>query len=336
MLVHQKYNLKQLNTFGIDVYADYFIEFTTVNELKIALEKVGNSKHLILGGGSNILFTKNYQGWILKNNIIGIQTIYEDSSVIHIKVGAGVNWHQFVLHTIQNQWGGLENLSLIPGVVGAAPIQNIGAYGIEQKDVFISLEALHKTTLQIKTIENQECKFGYRDSIFKTSDKEQYIILNVTYQLSKNPVVNTSYGAIIDVLNQKKITTPTIKDVSNAVIQIRESKLPNPKEIGNAGSFFKNPVISKTQFEHLQSINSNAPFYLLENNEYKIPAGWLIEQCGLKGKKTGNVGIHQNQALVLVNYGNAQGNEIYELSNLVIKEVKNKFGIELEREVNII
>ncbi len=338
MQVLENYSLKSLNTFGIDVNAQFYASFSNVTDLKTLLEQVGNDAHLILGGGSNILFTKDYNGWILKNNIVSITKIDESDEEIWVKVGAGENWHSFVLHCIEQEWAGIENMSLIPGVVGAAPIQNIGAYGVEQKDVFVELSALNKQTLEVETINATQCKFGYRDSIFKTSAKGKYVILDVTYKLSKKPALNTSYGAITEVLNAKGHHNPTIRNISDAVIAIRQSKLPDPNEIGNAGSFFKNPVISEKAFQNLLKVEPEAKYYPLDNEEYKIPAGWLIEYCGFKGmtKEGKDIGVHQNQALVLVNYGNGKGTDLLDLSQEIIDTVNERFGIELEREVNVV
>ncbi|MEQ8925849.1 MAG: UDP-N-acetylmuramate dehydrogenase [Fulvivirga sp.] len=336
MKIIQEASLKQYNTFGLEAKAKYFIEVKTEEELINALRN-NEEELLVLGGGSNILLTKNFDGLVLKNSIDGIEITGESDNDIVVKVGAGVVWHDFVLHAINNNWGGIENLSLIPGTVGAAPMQNIGAYGVELKEVFELLDALHIETLRKKAFTKDECQFGYRESIFKHLAKGQYVITSVTFRLTKrNHRLNTSYGAITEVLKQNGIENPTIKDISNAVIQIRESKLPNPKEIGNAGSFFKNPTIDKLDYEMLKLEYPDMPGYIVSENEVKVPAGWLIEQCGWKGKKRGEIGVHKNQALVLVNYGGGDGNEIKQLAIDIRESVIAKFGIHLMPEVNFI
>ncbi|MGB5394823.1 MAG: UDP-N-acetylmuramate dehydrogenase [Lutimonas sp.] len=336
MIVKKNISLKPYNTFGIEVFADEFIEIQELSELQKLIER--NKDFFILGGGSNILFTKNINKPVLKIQTKG-KTIKEksDNHFAYVQAEAGESWHEFVLWCIENGYGGLENLSLIPGNVGTAPIQNIGAYGIELKDVFDSLEALHIPTNQIKSFSKTECNFGYRESFFKNDGKNEYIILNVTFKLTKiNHQIKTDYGAIRDELNKKGIKNPGIREVSEAVIAIRQSKLPDPKDIGNSGSFFKNPVISKKLFSKLQSKNKDIPSYLVSENEIKIPAGWLIEQCGFKGKRLGNTGVHEKQALVLVNYGKATGKEVLDLARLIQTQVKKTFEIDLEMEVNII
>ncbi len=336
MIVKKNISLKPYNTFGIEVFADEFIEIQELSELQKLIER--NKDFFILGGGSNILFTKNINKPVLKIQTKG-KTVKEksDNHFAYVQAEAGESWHEFVLWCIENGYGGLENLSLIPGNVGTAPIQNIGAYGIELKDVFDSLEALHIPTNQIKSFSKTECNFGYRESFFKNDGKNEYIILNVTFKLTKiNHQIKTDYGAIRDELNKKGIKNPGIREVSEAVIAIRQSKLPDPKDIGNSGSFFKNPVISKKLFSKLQSKNKDIPSYLVSENEIKIPAGWLIEQCGFKGKRLGNTGVHEKQALVLVNYGKATGKEVLDLARLIQTQVKKTFEIDLEMEVNII
>jgi UDP-N-acetylmuramate dehydrogenase len=290
---------------------------------------------LILGGGSNILLTRNVDGLVLKIDINGVDEVKEDGTHVYVKAGAGENWHEFVEHTIKRNWGGLENLSLIPGNVGAAPIQNIGAYGAELKDVFYELEAYDRKGKKVYSFGVNDCKFSYRDSIFKSAEKGRYIILNVTFILNKNPVLNTSYGAIREELKKMGVSSPTIGDVSQAVIKIRRSKLPDPAEIGNAGSFFKNPVVDQALFLSLLSKYPDIPAYPHEDQSVKLAAGWLIEQCGLKGYRKGDAGVHNKQALVLVNYGKATGKEIFELSEKIAASVKKKFGVHLEREVNV-
>ena len=336
MQVHENYSLKKLNTFGIDVYAKHFAAFNNVVELTELLERDSDAK-FILGGGSNILFTNNFNGFILKNNITGIDIIDKREDQLLIKAGAGVNWHKFVLYCVDQGLGGVENLSLIPGNVGASPMQNIGAYGVEIKDVFYELEAFDIKERVKKIFSNEECEFGYRESIFKKKYKNRFVILNVTFQLRKDPVFNISYGAIEEELNHMGVQRLNVKAISDAVTRIRTSKLPDPKTIGNAGSFFKNPVIDFDQFEKMKHDHQQViPFFKIDEEHYKIPAGWLIEQCGWKGFRSGDVGCYEKQALVLVNFGNARGEEIYALSEKIKKSVMEKFNIVLEREVNIV
>lgn len=330
-------DISSYTTFGISTKVNQFATFSSAQELeKLLSEKQKDTSLLILGGGSNLLFTKDFEGLILKNDIVGFEIIEKDGDDVYVKAGAGENWHSFVVRTINLNLGGLENLSLIPGNVGASPMQNIGAYGREIKDVFHSLEAYHIETGEIHTFTNGACEFGYRESVFKRKFKNQYVILNVTYKLSKKHHLNTSYGAIEEQLKVMNVDNPTIKDVSNAVIAIRQSKLPNPKELGNAGSFFKNPVIDKILYEKLKLKYSDMVFYPVDENRVKVPAGWLIEKSGWKGKTVGNCGVHKFQALVLVNYGGATGKQVFELSEDIIQDVFKKFEIQLEREVNII
>lgn len=329
-------SLKPYNTFGIESYAESFVSVTSLSQLQNIISK--NKDVFILSGGSNILLTKNISKPVVYLNLKGIE-ILESSNLneVLVKAQAGENWHEFVLWCIANNFGGLENLSLIPGNVGTSPMQNIGAYGVEIKDVFYALEALDIATGKTKTFNKEDCSFGYRESVFKNIFKGKYIITNVTFKLTKNQhKLNTSYGAIQAELDQKNIKNPTIKNVSNAVINIRESKLPNPKEIGNSGSFFKNPVIYTTYFEVLEKEYPKIPHYPISDKFVKIPAGWLVEQCGFKGKRFGDAGVHKNQALVLVNYGNATGKEIFELAQKILKSIKGKFNIDLEVEVNIV
>ena len=338
MTIERDYSLQKLNTFGIDAKASFFSEFHSPEDLQKLLltREVATKPILILGGGSNILFTKDFSGVVLKNSIQGIQLLKEDSGYAYVKSGAGVVWHNLVLYAIEQKLGGIENLSLIPGTVGAAPIQNIGAYGVELKDVFESLEAIETATGQLKIFHRTECEFGYRDSIFKRDLRGKYIITSVTLKLSKNPRFHISYGAIQDVLKEMGITELSVKAVSEAVCSIRKSKLPDPAIIGNAGSFFKNPEILQEQYDRLKSIYPDLPSFQTSPGMVKVPAGWLNEQCGWKGKTIGNTGVHKHQALVLVNYGNAKGEEIKKLSQEIQQSVKEKFGIELETEVNII
>lgn len=335
MEIKKNISLKSYNTFGIDVEASSFVEVDTIAGLKAVLVE-NNLQVLILGGGSNLLFTKNFNGLAIKNNLKGISVVKENESTIFLKVGAGEVWHDFVLYCIENGYAGIENLSLIPGNVGASPMQNIGAYGVEVKDVITEVEAFHLDEYSIKTFSNEMCEFGYRSSIFKTSEKGNYFITSVTFKLNKQAKVNTSYGAIENELKRMNVVAPTIREVSDAVINIRSSKLPDPKKIGNSGSFFKNPIVSEEQKNKILEHYSDAPNYPQLDGAFKMAAGWLIEQCGWKGKRIDNYGVHELQALVLVNYGGATGTEIFELSEQIIRDVKAKFDIELEREVNIL
>ena len=338
MNIIENYPLLKLNTFGVDVKAKYFTSINTINEL-IELTKTNVFKNLallILGGGSNILFTKDFDGLVILNNIKGKEIIDQNQQSIFLKVGAGENWHELVMYCVDNGWGGIENLSLIPGNTGTAPMQNIGAYGVEIKETFVELEALEISSGKIVKFNNSDCEFGYRESVFKNKMKNQYIILNITLELKKNPVLNINYGDVKAILESQNIKNPTIKEVSNAIISIRQSKLPDPKKIGNSGSFFKNPIVSLNQLELIKKKYPNVVNYEINENEFKIAAGWLIERAGWKGKKFNNYGVHEKQALVLVNYGLANGMEIFELSEKIILDIKDKFGITLEREVNII
>lgn len=337
MEILQNISLKQYHTFHIDVNAKYFATFSTVDELKELLNyKPGTIKKIILGGGSNMLFIKNVAGMVLKNELNGIELIKEDAHHFYVKAAAGENWHQFVLHCIHHNYAGLENLSLIPGNVGASPMQNIGAYGVEIKDVFESLEALNISNNTIHTFSANDCAFGYRESVFKTKHTNEFVILNVTLRLNKEPVFNTSYGAVEQELEKMQVKKLSIQSISQAVINIRRSKLPDPEKIGNAGSFFKNPTLAIKEFKKLREINSSAPGYVIDDKYVKIPAAWLIEQCGWKGYRNNDAGVHVQQPLVLVNYGAATGEEIYALSEKIQQSVKHKFGIELEREVNVV
>lgn len=336
MIILKNYSLKAYNTFGLDTKAANLLKVQSVIELKQAL-KLPYQPVFILGGGSNMLLTQDIAGLVIKNEIKGIDLVGEKEDTVTLNIGGGENWHQLVLWAIANNYGGIENLSLIPGTVGAAPIQNIGAYGVELKDVFVKLEAINLSTGRKKTFNQKACRFGYRDSIFKKQLKGQYLITKVFLQLTKkNHQLNTNYGAIKTSLAEKNIEIPTIKAVSDAVIAIRSSKLPDPAELGNSGSFFKNPEVAKTHFDQLQKKFPNIVFYDLPNGKVKIPAGWLIEQDGWKGKRIGNTGAHAKQALVLVNYGNATGEEVKKLAFQIIDSVENKYGIRLIPEVNII
>ncbi len=359
MQIQENISLKPYNTFGIDVKARYFGKFKSVEELSElivadsrlsegVLVDTTHDSPLILGGGSNILFTSDFDGLVLKNEIKGINKVKEDEEFVYVQAGAGENWHQFVLHCIENNWAGVENLSLIPGNVGATPMQNIGAYGVEIKDVFHELKAFHLEEKTNYTFGLKDCDFGYRESVFKKKYSGQFVILNVTYRLRKKAVFNTSYGAIEQELEKMGVKALSIKAISDAVIHIRSSKLPDPAETGNAGSFFKNPEINGEQFLNLKAEFPSIIFFELGNGNIKLAAGWLIEQCGppagpggpesvtWKGVRRGDAGCHAKQALVLVNYGQATGGEIYQLSEEIVESVAKKFGVKLEREVNII
>jgi UDP-N-acetylmuramate dehydrogenase len=338
MLIHKNISLQPYNTFRIDVNALFLTEITSVDDLDEAFtrpEFMALPK-IVLGGGSNILFTGNQRKVILKLNIPGIEIVRESGNNVWVRIGAGEIWHQFVLWCIEQNLGGAENLSLIPGTVGAAPMQNIGAYGVEIKDIFSSLEAYEIKSGKTLTFDGQQCKFGYRHSIFKGEFRDRFIITSVTLKLSRKPKFNIDYGTIRDTLDQLGNEKLSIRNISEAVIKIRQSKLPDPTQIGNAGSFFKNPIVEKLLFEALQLIHPELPYYSISDDWIKIPAAWLIAQCGWKGHKTGEVGVHENQPLVLVNLGKAKGKDVVDLSRLIQKSVQQKFGIELNREVNVI
>lgn len=337
MQIQEHYSLKKQNTFGIESSARYYVQVHSVEELKEILSdsKFKNLSKLILGGGSNILFTKNFEGLVIQNQLSGIELINEDQNNYFVKAAAGVVWHTFVQYCIEKNYAGLENLSLIPGCVGAAPMQNIGAYGVEMKDCFYSLEALNMQSLEVEIFNKEQCKFGYRESVFKNELKGKYIILSVTFQLNKKPNFQTQYGAIAKELEMMGVQDLSIAAISQAVINIRRSKLPDPSELGNAGSFFKNPEIDAQTYQHLLKSYPEIVAYSLENGNFKLAAGWLIEKAGWKGKRVNNCGVHTLQALVLVNYSNASGEEIYSLSEAIINDVFNKFGVHLQREVNI-
>ncbi len=330
----ENFSLKNYNTFGIDVKARYFVAVASVAELQEVLAENRQSVYL-LGGGSNILLTSEVEGLVIKNNISGKEVVREDERSVMVSIGAGENWHGFVLWCLEHNYAGIENLSLIPGTVGAAPLQNIGAYGVELEDVFEKLEAVELETGKVKTFTGKECQFGYRNSIFKRALKGKYCITKVFLRLSKIPQINLSYGALRKLFAQKGIQNPSIREVSDAVIDIRRSKLPDPDELGNAGSFFKNPEIGKTQFEPLQKRFPGIVYYPLPEGGFKIPAGWLIEKAGWKGKRVGDAGCHANQALVLVNYGKATGMELKKLAGQITDSVEAMFGIRLKPEVNI-
>lgn len=337
MQIEENVSLKPFNTFGIDAKARYFSAFRSEFELEETLvSKPPVQPVFILGGGSNILLTGDFNGLVLKNEIKGIEEIKEDENYVYVKAGAGENWHAFVQYCIKHNFAGVENLSLIPGNVGASPMQNIGAYGVEIKDVFYDLEAYHVEENKCYTFSLNDCEFGYRDSIFKRKYKDRFVILNVTLRLRKKPVFHTQYGAIKDELQKMGIQDLSIQAISQAVINIRTSKLPDPAIIGNAGSFFKNPSVLQEQFLKIKENFPNVVAYPNNDGSIKLAAGWMIEQCGWKGVRKGDAGCHSNQALVLVNYGHATGKEIYSLSQEILDSVKEKFGVTLEREVNVI
>ena len=335
--MEENISLKSLNTFGIDVKANQFAEVKSIEEIQSINEqyRLTEQPHLFLGGGSNVLFTKDFEGLVVRNNILGISIESEDENHVELKVGGGENWHNFVMHTIEQGYGGIENLSLIPGCVGASPMQNIGAYGIEVKQVITKVEALNLESNQLEEFDNATCQFGYRTSIFKTTHKGKYFITHVYFRLTKKHTLNLSYGAIESELKNMQVDAPNIRDVSNAVINIRKSKLPDPEEIGNAGSFFKNPVVEVAVRNEILAQHPDLPSYEQPNGDYKIAAGWLIEKAGWKGHRTNDYGVHEKQALVLVNYGAATGSEIYNLSTQIIESIQEQFGIVLEREVNV-
>lgn len=336
MQILQDISLKPFNTFGMDVHADYYTEITDVAQLREIAENTAlPAKRFVLGGGSNVLLTQTLHGILLHNKIKGIEKEKEDDNHVWVKVGAGEVWHDFVMYAIANHWAGVENLALIPGTVGAAPIQNIGAYGVEAKEVINHVTAWHWEMQQEVPYQNAECAFGYRDSIFKHQLKDKVFITSVTFRLNKKPNFNTSYGAIEQELQKMDIQEISIAAIADAVIAIRSSKLPNPREIGNAGSFFKNPTIPIEQYDALKESFPAIPSYPVNETTVKVPAGWLIEQCGWKGFRAGDVGVHEKQALVLVNYGTATGGAVWDLSDNIVKTVHDKYGIELEREVQV-
>jgi UDP-N-acetylmuramate dehydrogenase len=337
--IRENISLKTLNTFGIQATARYYCEVTDPDQLQDIIRNpvYKSNKHLILGGGSNILFTSDFDGLVIKSALLGRSIKEQTDEKVMFEAGAGENWHGIVTHCIDHDWGGIENLSLIPGTVGAAPIQNIGAYGVEIKNVIEKVTAIDLVTGEQRTFNNSDCRFGYRESVFKHELKENIFISSITLRLTKKThVLHTHYGAIQEVLKQRGIDHPSIKDVSDAVISIRQGKLPDPKVTGNAGSFFKNPTISEDAFIQIKKAYPPIPSYSSDNQTVKIPAGWLIEQCGWKGKRIGNIGVHPQQALVLVNYGEGKGDEILQLAMKIQTSVKEKFGVTLTTEVNII
>jgi UDP-N-acetylmuramate dehydrogenase len=337
MEILSHFSLKKFNTFGIEAKARKFVAIHNEFELKTVLSENKSEKKFVLGGGSNMLLTKDIDALVIHIDLKGKKIIKEDEDFVWVESQAGENWHEFVLWTIENSFGGLENMSLIPGNVGTTPVQNIGAYGAEIKDTFISCQAIKIENQETKTFAKEECHFGYRESVFKNEVKDQYIITSVVFKLTKrNHKINTSYGDISAELAKNNITIPTLKDVSNAVISIRQSKLPDPKVLGNSGSFFKNPILLKSDFEKIHQLFPEMKFYDVSETEVKIPAGWLIEQTGFKGKRFGDAGIHKNQALVLVNYGNATGQEILNVSKIIQETIYETYGIHIEAEVNVI
>jgi UDP-N-acetylmuramate dehydrogenase len=336
MMLREGISLKPFNTFGIEARAQFFMEALLNEDI---LNLAGNLQEnyrplLVLGGGSNILFTKDFPGTVLKISTKGTHLLKEDNETVWVQASAGENWDDFVGFCVDHGWGGIENLSAIPGNTGTSPVQNIGAYGVEMKDTFVELEAFDLESRGIKILAKDDCRLGYRESIFKSQNKGRYIILNVTFRLSKNPILCLDYGNIRKELAIMKVTDPGIKDVREAVCRIRANKLPDPKVTGNAGSFFKNPVIPPQQYEKLkQSFPEIVSFK--QNGNIKLAAAWMIEQCGWKGKRKGNAGVHSTQPLVLVNLGNATGLEIINLGNEIRQSVYGKFGIMLETEVNV-
>jgi UDP-N-acetylmuramate dehydrogenase len=332
-MLHRNYSLKPYNTFGLDVKANYFCEYDSVHELVDFLSETDLKSHPVffLGGGSNVLFTKDFDGLILYSSIVGTEIVYEDHDFVYVRVGAGVDWDEFVAWSVENDFGGVENLSLIPGHIGATPVQNIGAYGVEAKDVIDVVEAVSFESGKICKFLNEECEFAYRDSIFKNALKDKYIITRVTFKLSKKPTFILNYGNVLHHL-QEKYGNPTLWNIRQTIIEIRENKLPDPKKTGNAGSFFKNPVVAEDVYLLLKEQNPDIPSYKVENG-FKIPAAWLIDQCNLKGIKIGGAQVHDIQPLVIINTGNATSADIVALSDHVRQKVKDNFGITLHKEV---
>ena len=337
-LVNTDVDLSSYNTLGISARARYFASISSENELKTILRhpKTDGLKIIVLGGGSNVLFVEDFDGLVLHIEIEDRKVIKENDDNVLLKIGAGENWHETVRYCVEKGWGGIENLSLIPGTVGAAPIQNIGAYGVELEEVFEWLNAIDIEGREVRRYKKEDCGFGYRDSIFKGELKDVVIVTHVVLKLSKNPILNTSYGAIQSELESRDIAHPTIRDISDIVIDIRNNKLPNPDSLGNAGSFFKNPIVEHEVYQEIKKEYPSAPGYPIDENKIKVPAGWLIEEAGWKGKVVGNAGTYKQQALVIVNHGGATGREILSLAHNIKKSVKEKFGIALVPEVNII
>lgn len=337
MQIQSNFSLKSFNTFGIEAKAKSFVAVHSLEDLKTVLAEHAAEPKFILGGGSNMLLTQDIEALVIHIDLKGKRIVKEDDDFVWVESMAGENWHEFVLWTIDQNFGGLENMSLIPGNVGTTPVQNIGAYGTEIKDTFVSCDAMKIDDQTLRTFSKEDCRFGYRESIFKQEAKDQYIITSVVFKLTKrNHNLNTSYGDITKELALQNVTVPTLKDISNAVIAIRQSKLPDPKVLGNSGSFFKNPVISRSHFEKVQAQFPEIKFFEVSPTEVKVPAGWLIEQAGYKGFRKGDAGVHKNQALVLVNYGSATGQEILALSREVQQAVFDKYSIAIEAEVNVI
>jgi len=334
--IQENSSLKNFNTFGIDVKARYFVHIKDIDSLQQLLANPVHPSVFLLGGGSNMLLTKDLDALVIHLDLKGIKVLEEDDQTVTIEVMGGENWHQLVLYCLDQDWGGIENLSLIPGNVGTAPIQNIGAYGVELEDVFVGCKTLSMDGREQRYFDKESCGFGYRDSIFKKEEKNKQIIYAVQLRLSKkNHQIHTQYGAIAQQLASMQIENPTIQSVSEAVIAIRKSKLPDPDVLGNSGSFFKNPVIDKSAFKKFHSMFPEAPYYELEDGNYKIPAGWLIDRAGLKGYRRGDAGVHDRQALVLVNHGTASGKDLLELAHHVQHSIRNRYGIDLQAEVNI-
>jgi len=337
MEIQNHFSLKNFNTFGIEANAKQFVAVHSIEELKSVLAQNTSKNKFILGGGSNMLLTKDIDALVIHIDLKGKKIVEENDDFVWVESQAGENWHEFVIWTIDNNFGGLENMSLIPGNVGTTPVQNIGAYGTEIKDTFVSCEAMKIESFEMRRFNKADCHFGYRESIFKNEVKDQYIITSVVFKLTKNNHnINISYGDIASELEKLNIIKPSLRDVSNAVITIRQSKLPDPKVLGNSGSFFKNPIVLKSDFEAIHKKFPEMKFYEISETEVKVPAGWLIEQAGFKGKRFGDAGIHKNQALVLVNYGTATGQEILNVSKEIQDTIFKKFGIQIEVEVNII
>ena len=338
MLIEENFSLKPHNTFGLDVIANLKASIEQSEDLEelFKSDRYRAVKKMVLGGGSNVLFTRNFLGMVLKMEIEGVKVMEEGDDSILVSFGAGENWHQCVLWAVEKGYVGIENLSLIPGTIGAAPMQNIGAYGVELKEVFHSLEAYEIKTGKMVRFFNEDCKFGYRYSVFKGAQRDKYIITKVNLRLSKKTNFNISYGAIKETLESMGVEQLSLKSVSQAVINIRQSKLPDPAQIGNAGSFFKNPVVENGYFDSLRAAFEEIPGYRLDEEFTKVPAAWLIDQCGWKGKRFGNVGVHDKQPLVLVNHGGGKGKEIINLSKDIQKSVQGTFGIQLDTEVNVI
>lgn len=337
MQIIDNFSLKKFNTFGIDAKAKRFVAVHSTEELKSVLGDHRLEKKFILGGGSNMLLTKDIEALVIHIDLRGKRVLSRDENHVFVEAAAGENWHEFVLWTISHDFGGLENMSLIPGNVGTTPIQNIGAYGAEIKDTFVSCDAMNIETQQMRTFTKDECEFGYRESVFKNAEKDRYVITSVVFRLTvSDHKINTGYGDITKKLAEKNIKAPTLKDVSDAVIAIRQSKLPDPKELGNSGSFFKNPIVEKSVYETAAAQYPEMPHYAVSETQVKVPAGWLIEQAGFKGARFGDAGVHKNQALVLVNYGNATGEEVLKVAKMIQAAVLEKFGIGIEAEVNVI